>query len=110
MAAGGMRTRVTFQEAIETKDGAGGQSIAWGGDKYVWGKFSPERGSERFTVDRLQASVGGVLKVRASSYLSTVSEAWRVMIKGEPYSISSITNPDQRDRFLEIVVDRGVAS
>lgn len=34
----------------------------------------------------------------------------RVLIDGEPYNIRSVTNPDQRKKDLEFVVERGVAT
>lgn len=110
MGAGRKRKRVTFQETITVADGGGGFDTIWTKGLTVSGEFKPERGGERLAAGRTEATVSGILEVRASSELSVVSEAWRVLIDDIPYTISSITNPDQRGRFLEIVVQRGGAT
>ncbi len=109
MAAGRLRRRVTFQQEVETPDGGGGYELTWADRFSVWGGFRPERGQERLEAGRLESAVAGVLTVRSSSQTRQVTAEWRVMIRGEPYQIRAVTNPDQRSKYLELTVERGVA-
>lgn len=108
--AGALRQRVTFQTETEMPDGGGGYERGWSDVITVWGSLQPERGRERLQADRLQASLGGVLRVRSSTETRAITEAHRVLIDGVPYQIRSIANPDQKNRYLEMTVERGVAT
>ncbi|MCV6576271.1 MAG: phage head closure protein [Cohaesibacter sp.] len=107
MQAGKLNKRVTFQEPSHSTDAGGGMIENWGNDLKVWGGFRPDRGSEAEQNGRIEASVGGLLRVRCFSKTRLIGEDWRVQIDGEIYSIESITNPDQRWRELHMVVTRG---
>lgn len=106
--AGALNKRVTFQKEITSDDGGGGTSIDWVTQFTLWGSLLPERGRERLAADRVQAEVAGVLRVRMLTQAKTVTTAWRAVIDSVPYQIRSITNPDQRGKYLEMVVERGV--
>lgn len=111
MGAGQLRHRVTFQIENRTDDGGGGASIEWSTAATVWGSFAPERGNEKLEAGRLEASVAGLLKVRSSTETRAIEAGThRVLIADQPYQIRSITNPDRRDRFLEMTVERGVGT
>lgn len=108
--AGTLNKRVTFQRRVVTDDGGGGHSREWSNLVEVWGGFSPERGSERLEAGRLQGSLFGVLRVRSSATTRTVTVDDRVMIDGVAHQIRSVANTDQRNRMLDILVERGVAT
>ncbi len=110
MAAGPLRDRVTFQVEAAISDGGGGSALSWSDALTVWGGFSPGRAREQLEAGRLEGPVAGVLKVRSSTETRTITTAHRAMIDGEAYQIRSITNPDRQNRFLEILVERGVAT
>lgn len=110
MGAGALRDRVSFQEEQNVSDGAGGNVTTWPTQFTVWGGFRPERGAERLQAGRLEGAVAGTLRVRSSSDTRTVTTEWRVEIDGIAYQIRSITNPDRRNRFLEMTVESGVAT
>lgn len=107
MRAGTLNKRVTFQEPLHGTDASGGLVETWGNDLTVWGGFRPDRGNEDHDNGRLQASAGGLLRVRSSTESRAIGEDWRVLIDGEDYVIESIINPDQRNRELQMVVMRG---
>lgn len=110
ISAGKLNKRVTFQTKMRAPDGGGGFAETWGGDIEVWGQFVPERGQERLEAGRLEASLAGVLRVRYSSDIAVVTEAWSVLIDGVRHQIRSIANPDQKTRIVEMTVERGVAN
>ena len=108
--AGALNKRVTFQVESVTDDGGGGGALSWTDVVTVWGGFQPERGRERLQAGRLESAVAGVLRVRSSSATRALTAAHRVLIDGLAYQIRSITNPDQRNAYLEMTVERGVAT
>ena len=109
MSAGQRNKRVTFQRKIKAPDGGGGIGPGWTDLMKVSARFRPERGRERVESGRVSAELTGVLTLRSSAKTRAITEADRVVIKGVPYQIRSIDNPDQRDRDLEMTVERGAA-
>lgn len=104
---GSLRSRVTFQAASYAADGGGGSAVSWSDVVTVWGQFMPARGRERVNAGRLEDNDSGVLMVRSSSEVTGITTEHRVTVDGVAYNIRSITNPDRRSRFLEMVVDKG---
>lgn len=112
MARGGQfRDRVTFQAEAKTPDGAGGNTRAWANvaNGEVWGRFIPEKGSERVAGGRLQDAQGAVLRVRSFSVTEAITPAHRVLIDGVAWNIRSVANPDRRSKVIEMVLDKGGA-
>lgn len=107
MGAGQMRSRVTFRRESNTADGAGGNARTWTDVATVWGQLSPERGREKLQAGRLEEQQGAVLKVRSSSTMRSITTEHQCVIDSEQYQIRSSSNPDQRNRFIEFVVERG---
>ena len=106
---GGMNDRLTFERADSATDDLGNVTDGtWTPFLTRWGSFKPERAAERIEAGRMQSSVVGVVKIRSDSGSRTITEADRVLIDGIVYSIISIENPDRRNRFLKMEVERGV--
>lgn len=105
-----MRARVVFERSTTAPDGAGGQSLIWSELYACRGKFTPERGRERLAAGRLEASLAGVLRVRGSIAARGLTEEDRVLVDEVVYQIRSIANPDQRNRYLEMSVERGTGT
>lgn len=110
MGAGRLRKRVTFEKEVRTPDGGGGYSLDWRPEMTVWGGLQVERGRERVEAGRLNAAIGAVLTIRSSRDARALSPANRVIIDEETWNIRSITNPDSRNKYLELVVEKGVAT
>lgn len=110
MAAGRLNKRVTFQEETRTSDGGGGAAVAWQDVLTCWGGYSPDRGREKLEAGRLETSAAGILKVRSSIASRALGASNRVLIDGAAHQIRSVSNPDQHKRFLEFVVELGVAT
>lgn len=106
--AGMLRTIVQFQRKNKTSDGAGGFTQVW--DNLAG---APTRahvkslsGSERFASARVEASATHRVTVR---YFEGLTEADRVMFGGRPANIRFINNLEQRNRWLVLGVQTGVA-
>ena len=108
MSAGKLREPVTFQRMTRTSDGAGGQTQSWGdiagtpSRAYV----TPVSGSERYSFDRTQAIVRIKIVTR---YNSDIKETDRVIIRGRAHNIRFVNNLEFQDKWLEIMVENGVA-
>lgn len=113
--AGMLRDRVTFERLNDGTDDLGNVSdgtwseIGGAGQSTVWGGFRPERSGERLEAGRTESSVMGTLTVRSSTVTRSITEADRVQIDSVAYDIRGITNPDRRNKYLEMTVERGVA-
>jgi len=108
MRGGLLRKRVTFERRVRTSDSGGGGAITWSTLATVWGGYTPERGIERLDAGRLQGETMGILRVRSSDTVDAITVADRVLIDSVSHQIRSITQPDQRGKALEMVVERGV--
>lgn len=107
MAAGSMRKRITFRVETEVSDGGGGYELGWSDLATVWGSFKPERGNERVQAGRIAETLAGVMRVRSSATTRQVTASHIAVMDGEGYNIKSVSNPDQRNRFIEMTVERG---
>ena len=107
MAAGALRRRCIFASQGETPDGYGGFTLGWNALDPVWGHLRPERGTERLEGGRLEANLGAVLRVRSSATTRAITESYKVTISGVDYQIRSIANPDQRNKYIEMTLERG---
>lgn len=112
-----MRAIVTFKRSQGVTDHLGGggtrnfQPIA---DLVrIHAEFKPERGQERIEAGRLESSVAGTLRVRSSAALRGVHAGDIVtlhQVDGDAdHVIHAAINPDQRNRFIEFTIERGVA-
>lgn len=107
---GGMRKRCYFSKpAKRVEDGGGGSPKAWLNALTVWGELIPQTGQERVAAGRLEASGIATLRIRSSSDARTIDESYKVTVDDVDYQIRGIDNPDQRNRFLEMLVEVGVA-
>lgn len=109
MGAGRLRDRAAFQRELLEEDIFGNETRGnWGPLVTVWAQFTPERSWERIEGGRLEAAVAGTLRLRSTPQTRDVTEADRVVVDEVLYNIRGITNPDRRNRWLEITVERGV--
>jgi len=110
MRAGLMRRRVEFDAETLTPDGQGGNVRTWKPICTVWGQYTQISGNERIRQGRLQSEDMANLRVRYSDLVySQVKTASRALVGGEVHNIRSITQPDQKRRMFDIVLERGVA-
>lgn len=110
MSIGQLRKRVYFSRLkARVEDGGGGSPKTWTPALTVWGQLSPERGREVLAAGRLESSAGAVLKIRSSTAARAIDATYKATIDGVDHQVRAISNPDGRNRFLEIVLESGVA-
>lgn len=107
--AGHLRSRVQFDRWTVNSDGAGGGGSIWSAFLTTRGQLLPERGRETLAAGRLESATLAVLKIRSSIAARGITAADTAVVDGVRYQIRTITNPDQHDRWLEMVVERGAA-
>lgn len=108
---GGLRSRVYFEKLKKrVDDGGGGFAPEWLPALTVWGSLQPERGREIVAAGRLESSAGAVLTIRSSEEARAIDASYRATIDEVIYQVRAISNPDQKGRFLELVLERGVAT
>jgi SPP1 family predicted phage head-tail adaptor len=107
--AGMLTTPVQFQRMSRVSDGAGGFSQAWLAlsGAPTRGNVKSLSGSERFASARLEATATQRLTVR---YFAGLTEADSVMIRGKRANIKFVNNVEEKDRWLVIDVQTGVAA
>ena len=113
MASGPLRERVRFERRSDGSDGAGNYVSDW--ETLIekrWAQITPLRGNEEVIASKLQATGVYEIRVRQDSETATVKPADRAVDinTGEAFNIRHIENRDQRDRFLILTCEKGVAS
>lgn len=106
---GHLDQRITFQRKTETADGIGGTTRAWANliaTPTVWAKVTPRIGKESTSEGRINASATATFTVR---YRADITELDRIQWRGEPWNIRRVMRKTQRDLYIEIDAERGVA-
>ena len=100
---------VTLQSVTRTADGGGGVSEAWGTfaeDATVYAYVTPLRGSEGARDGGVNASGLWLFSIRNRS---DVTEQDRILWNGEAYNIRRVMRQGERELYLNIEAERGVA-
>lgn len=104
---GKMRERVTLQQESPTADGGGGYALAWTDIATVWAKVEPLSGREQIEASKLQGVVQYRIMIR---YRSDVVPGMRLSWGGVYFNIRAVICEEERDRFLQLTCEKGVAT
>lgn len=109
--AGELRQRLAFEQRTVTNDGYGNVDGDWAVRFIVWGKCIPRKGGEQVMASRLTGVTPYTIIVRSSADMLPVDTAWRVRDARTDviYNIRDIDNPDQKHKFIELLVTTGDA-
>lgn len=108
--AGSRSERVTFQKREEVDDGYGNPVAGPWVDQFdEAARLQPRLGSEPVIAARLTGIQPVMLTVRSSMRTRQITPAWRAVNarSGAVYNIKTITNPDERNADLEMLVVEG---
>lgn len=108
-SAGMLKEPIAIQRMTRTSDGAGGQTQTWAtvSGAPTRGAVMPLSGSERYQFDRVDATASLKVTVR---YVSGLLESDRIVIRSRNHNIRYIKNVEFADKWLELIVDAGVAT
>lgn len=111
--AADLRERVAFQRRALVDDGFGNEVAGdWTEVFRESARIKPARGAETIQAARLAGKQPVVITVRSSSNTRQVTTEWRAVDtrKDTVYNIRSIVNPDEKNAFLDMECDSGVAT
>lgn len=100
MRTGEFRHRIALQSATQTDDGMGGFTEAWATEETVWAAIWPLKGSTLIDSLKLETTITHRIVIR---YKSGIQPYWRVLYGTRVFTIDSIINPDERNRYLELM-------
>lgn len=123
ISAGDLYDRVTFQEPVEGDDGHAGTVTSFIDRFSVRANLTPLFGArltvENVAAERLRSAQPYNITVRASSDTRRVTAAWRIYDTRaglhddgrpkRPFNIKTVTDPDGRRQFLELLAVEGEA-
>lgn len=99
---GAMRERVDIQTRTPTVGAIGNVAFAWATTATVWAQVRPMSARERFVAERLAAR--GVYEITIR-WRTGITPAMRMLWRGRTFNVKQILNPDERRRFLTIIVE-----
>lgn len=102
-----LKRKVSIQGKQTTNDGFGGVGVVWAEVDSPWCMMKPLNGRERVYADRLNAAGDTILTMRYKSPLG-FDESAKVVYRGDEYQIRSIINLEEADRWLQLVLEKGV--
>lgn len=110
MAAGKLRERVTFQRRAIGGDGYGNERADWTDLFTVWGDMLERLGGEKIAAGQIESSRMTTIRVYASAATGALTEADRIMARGQPWNIRSIAAVGRKGELLEMLCEAGVAT
>ena len=112
-----LRERITFQRLTEGTDIYGNVVNGWADIETapdmpltVWADIRETPGKERVDAGRVEASATATIRIRSSAATRGVTEADRIMARGHVWNIRGIAPLGNKNAFLDILCERGVAT
>ncbi len=107
---GELRHRLVIQAERSTGDGGCGQSDPWADPvtvATVWGKVEPLTGAERLRAMQIEDRLSHRIVIR---HRPGITPAMRIVFGSRVFNIRAAINREERDRFLELLCEEGVAT
>ena len=98
-----MTREVGIYAATRVSDGQGGYTTTFALQTTVWGDLRPDNQSREIGESELQFDQRSVLYIR---YGVTINDSYEVDVEGDRYTIHSIKNVENQNRFLELIIYR----
>lgn len=98
-----MTREVKIYAATKTSDGQGGYTTTFALQSTVWGDLRPDNQLRQIGESELQFDQRNVLYIR---YGINIQDNFEVEIEGSRYTINSIKNVENQNRFLELIIYR----
>lgn len=109
--AGELRQKIELQVRTLVDDGYGNEIAGpFETQATVHAKFHFLRGGEEVMAGRLAGKQPAIITVRSSAATRTLTTDWRILKDGQEWNIRSITDPDGRRAWLEILAESGVTT
>jgi|TARA_R110000796_G_C14477820_1_gene426338 SPP1 family predicted phage head-tail adaptor len=103
---GKMRYRVKVENATNTRDAGGGLSQAYTVASFVYANIKPTSANSTYRQGIVLEKVTHEVTMR---YMTNISTNSRVSYGSRNFNVRGIVNVDERDRFLKLLCEEGVA-
>lgn len=110
--AGALNHRVSFQRRIDQEDEFGNVESDWVSQWDEPCRLTPRLGTESIVAARLSGVQPFSMTIRSSDRTRGITPAWRAVNArtGVVYNIATVSNVDERNAYLEMLVTEGVAT
>ena len=98
-----MTREVKLYAATRVSDGQGGFTTTFALQSTIWGDLRPDNKARAVDESELQFDQRNRLFIR---YGVTIQDDYEVEIEGSRYTIHSIKNVENQNRFLELIIYR----
>ena len=96
-----MTREVKIYAATRTSDSQGGYTTTFALQSTVWGDLRPDNQNRAIDDLELQFDQRSVLYIR---FGVTINNTYEVEVEGDRYTIHSIKNVENQNRFLELII------
>ncbi len=108
---GMLRRRFRLEERVLTDAGGGGHTQTWNELSTIWGSLDPISARERWNAHKLEPNVTHRIITRYRPDIR-VNEDQHLALDTLPerqFNIRGVINIEERDKFMELLVEEGVA-
>ena len=103
---GKMRYRVKVEMATNTRDAGGGLAQAFGSVATIYANIKPKSANSTYRQGMLQEKVTHEITIR---YMQNIDTNSKITFGTRSFAVNGIINVDERDRFLTLLCEEGVA-
>jgi len=103
---GKMRYRVKVENATNTRDAGGGMSQNYTAVTFIYANIKPVNANSSYRQGMVQEKVTHEVTMR---YMKNIGTNSRISYGTRLFDIKGIVNVDERDRFLKLLCEEGVA-
>ena len=103
---GKMRYRVKVERATNTRDAGGGLSQVCNSVATIYANIKPKSANSTYRQGILQEKVTHEITIRFMKNIDTNS---RITYGNRSFAVNGIINVDERDRFLTLLCEEGIA-
>lgn len=107
MSAGKLRHYAELQSKQKVPDGAGGETVAWVRDRFVWCYIRPISGVQRMEAMRRNSKISHEIKAR---YNADLGPEKRIVYRDKTYNLEANWSPDEKLEYVVILASEGVAT
>jgi SPP1 family predicted phage head-tail adaptor len=98
-----MTRQVGIYAPTRTSDGQGGYTTTFALQSTVWGDLRPDNQTRAIDESELQFNERSRLYIR---FDVNINDSYEVDVEGDRYTIHSIKNVEDQNRFLELIIYR----
>lgn len=103
---GKMRYKVKVERATNTRDAGGGLSQAFSSVATIYANIKPKSANSAYRQGMLQEKVTHEITIR---YMKNIDTNSKITYGTRSFAVNGIVNVDERDRFLTLLCEEGIA-